>query len=265
MILRSEAIPLSIHPWSRTSHMVTWLTETGGVITTPVKGACRPKSAYLGQYDLFYTCDLHYYRRDNQGVHAIRECIPLTFREGIRRRWRAVAVAGYLSDLVCRIPPGPHEYKALYALLSRVLDLLAEKESLNYPFLVLWYEIRLLDLLGLLPDLTLCPQCHTEEQTWFKFSFEEGRFPCSHRGHARPGSATLSLHRDVRSLCLQMIRFTELPPPSFLYAGEGRDLREFKNPLLGLSRFLGMFIRFHLDLPPAVRRVMWEMVTNPLI
>ena len=74
MIIQTQAIVLSIHPWSRTSHMVTWLTRDYGRIVTSVKGACRPKSAYLGQYDLFYTCLLDFYRKDRYGVHAIREC-----------------------------------------------------------------------------------------------------------------------------------------------------------------------------------------------
>ena len=51
---KSEAICLDIRPWSRTSHVVEWLTPHGK-IRTLVKGAVRPKSAFLGQYDLNYT------------------------------------------------------------------------------------------------------------------------------------------------------------------------------------------------------------------
>jgi phosphoesterase RecJ-like protein len=58
--LKTLGIVLSIRPWSQTSHVVTWLT-LNGVITTLVKGALRPKSAFIGQYDLFYTCELVYY------------------------------------------------------------------------------------------------------------------------------------------------------------------------------------------------------------
>ena len=69
---KTEAICLRISPWSTTSHIVTWLTPVG-VVATSVKGAVRPKSAFLGQYDLFYTCELIYYARTKGELHAIRE------------------------------------------------------------------------------------------------------------------------------------------------------------------------------------------------
>ena len=40
---KTEAVCLDIRPWSRTSHIVRWMTPDGPV-TTVVKGAVRPKS-----------------------------------------------------------------------------------------------------------------------------------------------------------------------------------------------------------------------------
>ena len=65
---KTEAICLDIRPWSRTSHVVRWMTPDGPV-TTVVKGAVRPKSAFLGQYDLNYTCEIVYYSRA-KGEHT---------------------------------------------------------------------------------------------------------------------------------------------------------------------------------------------------
>ncbi|MCL2104026.1 MAG: recombination protein O N-terminal domain-containing protein, partial [Kiritimatiellaeota bacterium] len=84
MIIKTEAVALQIRPWSKTSHIVTWLTPGHGCVVTAVKGACRPKSAFLGQYDLFYTCELLFYRRERGGIHAIRECTPLRRRDPLR-------------------------------------------------------------------------------------------------------------------------------------------------------------------------------------
>ena len=63
--------------------MVSWLTPDTGVVSTVVKGAVRPKSAFLGQYDLFYECELVYYVRERGDAHAIREVSPLKMREGL--------------------------------------------------------------------------------------------------------------------------------------------------------------------------------------
>ena len=91
--VKAEAVCLRIVPWSRTSHIVQWLTPTGKV-TTVVKGAVRPKSFFLGQYDLNYTCEIVYYARGKGELHALRECTPLVFREGLRGDSRALALAG---------------------------------------------------------------------------------------------------------------------------------------------------------------------------
>ena len=104
-IIKTDGIVLAIHPWSRTSHIVTWLTPDHGCVTTLVKGAVRPKSAFLGQYDLFYTCDLLYYARARGDLHALRETTPRNLREGLRGLWRETAVAGYAAGLVKDLVP----------------------------------------------------------------------------------------------------------------------------------------------------------------
>ena len=259
MIAQTQAIVLHIRPWSRTSHMVTWLTPEHGKLVTSVKGACRPKSAFLGQYDLFYTCDLLFYRREHDGIHAIRECVPVGLREPLRRRWRHAAVAGYLCDLASRVAVGHHESVALFALLTRALDRLAAEDDADcfgvsdLRALILWFEAHLLRLLGLLPDLAACPECHPPERAWLRFSLPSGRLLCDHRTRNQPGEATLALHCGVRELFLRLTAQLSAEPD--VAAGEVPQ-----NLLLGLSRFLGMFMAFHLEVPSAVRRVTWEML-----
>ena len=93
MILKTTALALRFYPFSNTSRIVAWLTPDQGRIATMVKGSQRPRSLFLGQYDLFYTCELLYHRRERGGLHIARECSPLKWREGLRRDWRAAAAA----------------------------------------------------------------------------------------------------------------------------------------------------------------------------
>ncbi|MBP5321922.1 MAG: DNA repair protein RecO [Kiritimatiellae bacterium] len=265
MIAQTEAIVLAIHPWSRTSHMVTWLSRDFGRIVTPVKGACRPKSAFLGQYDLFYTCRLDFYRKEHDGIHAIRECAPLRLREPLRGRWRAAAAAGYLCDLTARVSATPQDAAALFDLLTLTLDRLSAEPRSDLRALILWYEIHLLRHLGLSPDLTLCPLCHTPETPWYRFSLASGRFLCPHLAQLREGERAVALHREVRKLAIRMVNCPSAPVPDPLpVTFAEKNFEENANPILGLARFLGMFIQFHLDAPSAVRRVAWEMIAkNP--
>lgn len=262
MLEQTKAIALHIRPWSKTSHMVTWITPERGRLVTSVKGACRPKSAFLGQYDLFYTCDLIYYDHDREGAHALRECTPLRLREGLRGSWRRTAAAAYLADLTARVVQPKQDTRPIFDLLENSLDLLAE---IGAPFptreSILRYEIGLLSHLGLLPDLSVCPQCAPPGSAPFRFSLSSGRFACPHRTPLQAGEATLPVHPAVRDLFLALLRPPERPP-SFSPPGDENTFSP--NLVFGLSRFLGMFILFHLDVPPAVRRVALEMIdTTP--
>lgn len=150
-IIRCEAICLSIIPWSKTSHVVTWLT-TCGKVTTVVKGAERPKSAFLGQYDLNYTCEILYYARSKGDLHALRECVGVNRRDELRNDYRALAFAGYARYLIDHLVPQGPEAEEWYELLSRTLDALpAEQDALITSFLA--FELEVLHLLGLEPEI----------------------------------------------------------------------------------------------------------------
>jgi DNA repair protein RecO len=259
VIIQTQAIVLHIRPWSQTSHMVTWLTPRHGRIVTSVKGACRPKSAFLGQYDLFYTCDLLFYRREHDGVHAIRECTPVDLREPLRQHWRHTAAADYLADLTARVAADHHESPGLFSLLTHALDLLAHAPVPDLRVLLLWHELHLLRLQGLMPDLAACPHCHPPEREWLRFSLPSGRLVCPHRAPIQPDEATATLHRSVRALLLRLAATPRFDPSSPPWPDKKNG--PTSNLLLGLSRFLGMFMVFHREVPSAVRRVTWEMLT----
>lgn len=266
MILTAPAIVLAIHPWSKTSHMVTWLTDGYGKFLTPVKGACRPKSAFLGQYDLFYTCALSFYRRERDGVHAIRECAPLTFREKIRGHWRKTAIASAIASETAAIAIPPEESPLFFALLDTVLNQIEKAKTPNELRLIfLWYEIHLLKQLGLQPDFNRCPLCHTPGQAWFRFTPESGHFLCVHRPLRTTGESAVSVHGQVRKLYRRLFHSPAATLPILTEKWKENDFfEENPNPLLGLFRFLGIFMKLHLDLPPTVRRVSWEMTEQVL-
>lgn len=150
-IIKEEGICLGIRPWSRTSHIVNWLTRSGRLATV-VKGAVRPKSLFLGQYDLNYTCEILYYARAKSELHALRECSPLAFREELRSDPRALALAGYGRWLVAEFAPGGPDAAAWFGLLTELLDSLPAPEG-GLLVAMLRFELRALELLGLRPDI----------------------------------------------------------------------------------------------------------------
>lgn len=173
-ILKSEGICLDIRGWSKTSHVVSWLTPEGRVATV-VKGAVRPKSAFLGQYDLNYTCEILYYARARGELHALRECSPLALRERLRDDYRALALSAHYRLLASRMCPAGPDARGFYRLLSTSLDALEEPGDELRKLLV--YELGVLSLAGIAPDFS----GYGRTAEWSPFSVEEGRFADSGR------------------------------------------------------------------------------------
>ncbi|HIV08537.1 MAG TPA: DNA repair protein RecO [Candidatus Spyradenecus faecavium] len=260
-LLKSQALCLSVRPFSKTSQMVTWLTLDHGRVTTPVKGAQRPKSAFIGRYDVGYTCELVFYAREREGVHHIRECTPLRLREGLRGSWRAAEAAAYACDLTMRTAQPGMANPALFRALGDLLDTLPACAPHEATLALLWFESTLLHAVGLGPDFAPCPQCAPTPRRLF--SVEEGRFLCEHRPSRLRTPPTLTLHDDVPALYR---RFLGEPLAKTLLEARAADRRDdLGRPepfpgIFGLRRFLGVFLSAHLDLPPGPRRTALDLL-----
>ena len=223
--IRTRAICLGIRPWSKTSHIVAWLTPSGRMATL-VKGAVRPKSAFLGQYDLNYTCDIIYYARAKGDLHALRECAPIAMRDALRHDYRALAMADYFRRTVHDLAPAGPDCAEWFELLETALDDLTRRtdsstaDSLRR---LLSFEMQVLELSGLAPNLS-------ENR-------ENGSFQL--RGERR-----IPVARETLA-CL-------------------RNPMDEKNPkiLVDATRVIGVFYAFHLDCASDVRRTVLRMIYN---
>ena len=226
--ITSEAICIDLRPWSRTSHVVSWLTPTGRVATV-VKGAVRAKSQFLGQYDLNYTCDIVYYARAKGELHALRECAPVEMRETLRDDYRKLALAGYMRRLVAELAPMGEECGAWYELLRRELeDIRPKAEGL------IQFELEVLRLSGLAPDFTKFDR----NSEWSAFSIETGAFGA------------------MEGRCIRVSREVA----EYLASG-AKNAKNLQTPL-DAARVIGVFYQFHLDCASDVRRTVLEMISN---
>ncbi len=178
-INKTQAVALRIIEVSNTSAIVVWLTRDYGRLATMIKGAYRPKSMFLGQFDLFYTCELLFYSHAREHLHSIRECSPLKMRSGLREDWRACVGAAYICDLIARIVPWGSPVPRIYSLVDNRLDALSA-QGLQMAA-VFWFELRILDLLGFSPRLSSCASCGAGVQPQADgkiFSDEHGGVVC---------------------------------------------------------------------------------------
>lgn len=251
MIDKTEAIALRISAFSNTSHVVTWFTPESGRIATVVKGACRPRSQFLGQYDLFQTCELLYYPRPRGGLPVAKECCKINGRNFLRSEWRATAAASYLCDMFLRLPSEGHHEPHLYGLLSHALDSLANRRVQET---LLRFELGLLSVLGLTPVLQECSSCGRPiaPVASIRFSPSRGGVVCS-----RCPSSVGAGDTQLTAGSLAVLRAWAPSPPTATV-----PVRCSRQQLLELHQLLGTFINYHLHDIPASRAIAHEIITG---
>ncbi len=242
MIEKDLAIALRLAPYSNTSRFVLWLSREHGKIATMIKGAQRPKSAFLGQFDLFYTCELLFYGRDRGGVFIARECSPMKMRTPLRARWRACQFASYFADLVARALPDGARALSVFDWLDAALDELAAEGASTAT--VFRRELGFLEHLGFRPILNRCAGCGgaAAETPNAAFSPSRGGRLCA---RCAPSA------RDARNApadALDLLALWQTAPDDASARCTARQSR-------AMEVVLGDFLRHHLDLDLQSRRL----------
>lgn len=250
--VKTEAIVLRVLPYSQTSQIVQWFTRDTGRVATLIKGARRPRSAFLGQYDTYYTCELVYYARTGASLCHARECTPLNFRNAFRTNWRATASASYCCDLIMRALPIAAPQERLYRLLESTLDVLSGQSKPPPDTALSCFELQLLRELGLAPSLRSCAVCGTKTDTGenpVQFSLERGGVICPSCSHKLSPHAT-----NLGADCLAM-----------LSAWENQDTinvayrtRSTERQSAQLREILGRFLDYHVDLELPSRAIAYQ-------
>ena len=272
---RTVATVLRIFPFSNTSQMVVWLAEDGRRLVTSVKGAARPKSAFLGQYDLFQTCELLYYAASRDGVHVARECDAVRRRDNLRDNWRAEHCASWFSALADAAASSDAAAPALFSLFGETLDALDACPGAPPPALFARFEAKILVLLGLRPNFDPPPGAPAPGGS-VRFDLAAGRIAAP---AAPPEPDAPPIHHSsfvIRHSTGAPAPVVRLPGAAVsLFAtladspsvGPGSTvLRETPPGTLPLLRFLGLFLRYHLpDAPAEGRALAVAALANPQV
>jgi DNA repair protein RecO (recombination protein O) len=236
-IVRTPAIVLRYSEIFNTSRIVQWLTQDHGRVTTLIKGSQRVKSQYIGQYDLFYTCDLLFYTSDRRDLHPAKECSPENTRMALRSDWRAAACASYFCDVLYRVCPPHAPHPELYHLLEHALDDLCANGGTKS--MLFAFDLHILDALGFRPRFRHCAVCERPasiDHDQF-FGIGKGGVLCKkcqhHESHHAHRITQGSLH--------------------LLTQWQDAELHDIRNDQLDkkqeneVHQLLGTFMQYHLD------------------
>ena len=151
MIENATGLVLRTHPLTETSLIVRWLTPTLGRLATVAKGARRPASPFRGKLDLFYLADFSFSRSRRSELHTLREVGLLDTHRALRQELGWLQQASYCAQLIEQTTETETPLPEVFALLRGLLGALGRQAP--QPRTVLAFELKLLGLLGLAPDL----------------------------------------------------------------------------------------------------------------
>lgn len=147
----TTGIILRTRPLTETSLIVNWLTPDLGRLSTVAKGARRAKSPFRGKLDLFYEAAFSFQRSRRSELHTLREVSLRELHPALRRELAYLQQAAYAAALIEQTTEKETPLPAIFELLHGFLAVLPLAPP--QPQTVFAFELKLLDELGLKPDL----------------------------------------------------------------------------------------------------------------
>ena len=154
----TKAVVLKSRRWGDLHRMITLATADFGVLDAIAYGARKGKLS--GRVDLFLSGVFYLYHNPVRGDYSIVDVEPLVTAEKVRNDLKRMYMASFIAELVLKMHGG--DSLALFNLLDRTYSLLEEPQACPTDVVVIQFIWRLIEILGLSPDLVDCPVCdHT--------------------------------------------------------------------------------------------------------
>ena len=157
-LVNTDAIVLRTYNLAEADRIAVCLTRSVGLVRAVAKGARRMKSRFGAALEPFTVIRLAFYERENRELVSISSAEILKSHFDLAAQLEASEVLAYMGELVSEFAP-PHEAnEKLFRMVTACVEALeAAPES---PRLVLrYFEVWLLRLAGLFPDVRSCAEC----------------------------------------------------------------------------------------------------------
>lgn len=151
MIETATGLVMRTRPLTETSLIVHWLAKDVGRVATVAKGARRSGSPFRGKLDLFYEASFSFQRSRRSELHTLREVDLQTTHEFLRHELVYFQQAAYCSALIEISTESEASMNNIFDLMRSFLKQLPQRPPA--PESVFAFELKLLDELGLKPDL----------------------------------------------------------------------------------------------------------------
>ena len=151
----TDAIVLSRFDLGEADRVLTLITPAGGKLKAIAKGIRKPTSRIGGSLEPF--AELNVALARGRTFDVVTQVSVGHAWLNLRDSLESAATAWYLAELADRSLEERHAAEPLYALLRRAYELL--DAGMAPGRVARWYEMHLLDELGMRPEVDRCVEC----------------------------------------------------------------------------------------------------------
>lgn len=173
VLQKCEGIVIRTNDYGETNKVVTIFTRESGKIGVMARGAKKPNSRLAAVTQLFTYGN--YLVQTGSGLGNLQQGEILSFMGTIREDLILTAYASFIVELTDKGTDDKKRNPFLFELLLQTLHLM--DEGLDPEILSFIYEMKMLNVLGLYPNLNQCTVCGSTEGV-FSFSIREGGLLC---------------------------------------------------------------------------------------
>ena len=152
----TDAIVLRSYNLAEADRIVVFLTRSAGLVRAVAKGARRMKSRFGAALEPFTVIKLTYQEKENRELVTISNVDIVKSNFDLSAQVESGEVLAYMAELISEFAP-PHEAdEKMFRMLSACVEALTTEASRT---LLRYFEVWLLRLAGLFPDLRACSEC----------------------------------------------------------------------------------------------------------
>lgn len=157
-LVTTDAIVLRSYNLAEADRIVVCLTRSAGLVRAVAKGARRMKSRFGAALEPSTLIRLSFHERENRDLMTISNAEILKSYFNVSSRVEAAEILAYMGELVIEFAP-PHEAdERLFRMMAACIEALAAAEN-GERAITRYFEVWLLRLAGLFPDLRKCGDC----------------------------------------------------------------------------------------------------------
>ncbi|TSB46754.1 DNA repair protein RecO [Alkalicoccobacillus porphyridii] len=174
MLERVEAIVIKTVDYGETNKIITFYTKERGKLAVMARGAKKPRSQFAAVSQPFIYGSYVIYK--GSGLGTLNQGDPIKSFRKIREDLTYASYAMYMAELVDRLTEENKRYLWLFDWLY--LCLLHMEEGADPEVLSRIFEVKMLEVAGISPQLDHCICCGSKEMP-VAFSIRFAGFVCS--------------------------------------------------------------------------------------